>query len=199
MSHLHSFASALVLLLIVTDPLGNACVVIELLRATPQRRRNWVISRECALATLMLWAMMWLGPAWLHALQLSRESLEISGGLILLLIAMGMVFPGLGTPLHASDAHAEPLLVPLATPLVAGPSAMATVTLLVARQPDAMATWTAALFAAMAIGWVLLLSAQALARQLGLPVLRAIERLAGMLLSAMAVDMLTHGLKQVWA
>lgn len=195
----HDFFSALIVLLIVLDPLGNVPVVLGLLRDVPGHRRVRIITRECLFAMLVLLLFMWAGDRLLHAMRLTDASLEIAGGVILFLIAIGMAFPGMGVSFSDPERGAEPLLVPLAIPMIAGPSALATVLLLAARQPDRGWTWAAAIGLSMGLVWLVLLSASTLARRLGKPGLVALERLMGLLLSAMAVEMLMSGLRNAWA
>ncbi len=194
----HDFFSALIVLLIVLDPLGNVPVVLSLLRDVPGPRRVRIITRECLFAMLILLIFMVAGDRLLHAMRLTDASLEIAGGVILFLIAMGMAFPGMGVSFSDADHGGEPMLVPLAIPMIAGPSALATVLLLAARQPDRGWTWAAAIGLSMALVWLVLLSASTLARRLGKSGLLALERLMGLLLSAMAVDMLISGLRRAF-
>ena len=101
----HDFLSAFIVLLIVTDPLGNVPVVISLLKDVPPQRRLWVISRECLIATAMLLIFMLLGERLLQAMRLTNESLEIAGGVILFLIALGMAFPSMGVNLDRKSTR----------------------------------------------------------------------------------------------
>lgn len=195
----HDFVSAFIVLLIVADPLGNVPVVLSLLKDVPRQRRLWVITRECAIATVMLLLFMLGGDALLKAMRLSQVALEIAGGVILFLIALGMAFPSMGVTVASAEPEGEPLLVPLAIPLLAGPSALATVVLLASRQPDRAWSWTAAIVLAMVVVWAVLASAQVLSRRLGPSGLVALERFMGLLLAAMAVEMLISGVQQVIA
>jgi MarC family membrane protein len=195
----HDFVSAFIVLLIVADPLGNVPVVLSLLKDVPRQRRLWVITRECAIATVMLLLFMLGGDTLLKAMRLSQVALEIAGGVILFLIALGMAFPGTGVSVASAETEGEPLLVPLAIPLLAGPSALATVVLLASRQPDRAWSWTAAIVLAMVVVWAVLASAQVLSRRLGPSGLVALERFMGLLLAAMAVEMLISGVQQVIA
>lgn len=194
----HDFFSALVVLLIVLDPLGNVPVVLGLLRGLPRSRRMRIITRECLFATLILLAFMAGGDRLLQAMRLTDASLEIAGGVILFLIALGMTFPGMGMGFSGPEGEAEPMLVPLAVPLIAGPSALATVLLRATRQPDQAWTWAAAIGVSMVVVWVVLLSADGLARRLGRSGLAALERLMGLLLTAIAVEMLLSGLRSAF-
>lgn len=191
----HDFFSAFIVLLLVLDPLGNVPVVLGLLRDVPRARRIRVITRECLLAMLILLAFMVAGDRVLQAMRLTDASLEIAGGVILFLIALGMTFPGMGVSFSGPDPGAEPVLVPLAIPLIAGPSALATVLLLASRQPEQAWTWAAAIGLTMVVVWLVLISASSLARRLGQSGLVALERLMGLLLTAIAVEMLISGLR----
>ncbi|CAN7504464.1 MarC family protein [Pseudorhodoferax sp. LjRoot39] len=195
----HDFVSAFIVLLIVADPLGNVPVVLSLLKDVPRQRRLWVITRECAIATVILLLFMLGGDVLLKAMRLSQVALEIAGGVILFLIALGMAFPGMGVSVASAETEGEPLLVPLAIPLLAGPSALATVVVLASRQPDRAWLWTAAIVLAMVVVWAVLASAQVLSRRLGASGLVALERFMGLLLAAMAVEMMISGVQQVIA
>ena len=127
------FLATVVLLLILLDPLGNVPLLISLLRPLAPERRQRVVLRENAVAALVLILFVFSGDAVLAILRLSPSALEISGGLILFLIAMRMVFPAYGRHEDDSTRDGEPLIVPIAIPMIAGPAALATV-LLTARQ-----------------------------------------------------------------
>jgi multiple antibiotic resistance protein len=147
---------------------------------------------------VVLLAFMWGGDWLLHVMHLSDTSLEIAGGVILFLIAMGMAFPSMGVSFSGPEEEGEPVLVPLAIPMIAGPSSLATVLLLASRQPERAWTWAAAIALSMVVVWLVLLSASALARRLGKSGLIALERLMGLLLAAMAVEMLISGLRNAF-
>ena len=195
----HSFASATILLLLITDPLGNIPIFVNSLRAVPPERRNRVILREVSIAFGVLLAFMFVGQSFLKAMSLSDVSLQIGGALVLFLIALRMIFPPAvqDTPEMAS----EPMIVPLAIPALAGPSAMATVLLLVSQAPERRMEWVAALTVTMVVCAVVLLLAERLQRLVGLRVVNAFERLMGLILVSISVEMLIRGLKslsQTW-
>ncbi|SDP70905.1 membrane protein, MarC family [Rhodoferax sp. OV413] len=194
----HDFLSALLVLLIVMDPLGNVPIVLSLLRDTPKERRFLVITRECLFALAILLVFMLVGDRLLHVMHLTDASLEIAGGVILFLIAMGMAFPSMGVSFSGPEQEAEPMLVPLAIPMIAGPSSLATVLLLASRQPERAWTWAGAITLSMVVVWLVLLSANGLARRIGKSGLIALERLMGLLLAAMAVQMLISGLRNAF-
>jgi MarC family membrane protein len=195
----HSFASALVLLLLVLDPFGSVPIYIAILRGVAPERRTRVALRELAIAFGVLLAFMFAGQGFLQLMHLSERSLEVAGGVILLVIAMRMVFASGGEIYAAEGGAGEPLIFPLAVPLLAGPSAMATVLLLASRQPERILHWVGALTAAMAISGAVLLSADRIRRLLGDSMVSAIEKLMGLVLTAIAVEMILAGLKRYFA
>jgi MarC family membrane protein len=190
----HSFLSALVLLLLVLDPFGSLPIFVSVLQGVPPERRARVALREVALAFCVLLAFMLGGQGFLSVMRLSERSLEVAGGVILLIIAIRMIFAG-GAEVYASDGQKEPFIFPLAVPLLAGPSAMATVLLLASRQPERLLTWVGALTLAMAVSGVVLLAADRIRRWLGASVVSALEKLMGLVLTAVAVEMVLAGLK----
>ena len=187
--------SATVLLLLVMDPFGNVPLVVSTLRAVPIERRLTVILRECLIAYGVLLAFLFGGHTFLKLMHLSDISLSIAGGVILFLIALKMVFSR-KPEANAGDAvGGEPFIVPLAIPAIAGPSAMATVMLMVSRDPGHKISWVLALSGAMLVTTLVLLSADRLQRLLGERVVQAFERLMGLVLTALAVEMLLGGIK----
>jgi len=186
--------SAAVLLLLVIDPFGNVPLVVSALSRVPEARRARVIVRECVFAYLILLAFMAGGRTFLALLHLSDTALTIAGGVILFLIALRMVFP---RPEGVfGDPHGgEPLLVPLAVPMIAGPSALATVMLLASREPGHLVPSVIALTAAMGVATAVLLGAHRLQAALGERVVIALERLMGLVLTALAVQMLLDGVR----
>ena len=191
----HTFASATILLLLITDPLGNIPIFVNSLRAVPAERRARVILREVLIAFGLLLSFMFVGQSFLKAMSLSDVSLQIGGAVVLFLIALRMVFPppAQDTPIP----EVEPLIVPLAIPALAGPSAMASVLLLVSQAPERRLEWVAALTVTMAVCAVVLLLAERLQRVVGLRVVSAFERLMGLILVSISVEMLIRGLKSL--
>jgi MarC family membrane protein len=191
----HDFASALILLLLVLDPLGGLPIFISIFKDVPPQRRRWVALRESAIAMAVLMIFMVMGNQILHLMRLSERSLEVAGGVILLMVAIRMIFLNPSEATSQTHAPREPFIFPLAIPLMAGPSALATVLLLASRQPDRIWQWTGALVCAVIICLVVLLSASWLNKVLGESVLTAMEKLMGLVLTAIAVEMILAGLK----
>ena len=192
----HTFLSALVLLLLVLDPFGSLPIFISVMRGVAPERRRRVALREAAIAFGVLALFMVGGQGFLGLMRLSERSLEVAGGVILLIIAVRMIFAS-GGEIYAPDGSGrEPLIFPLAVPLLAGPSAMATVLLLASRQPEKLMQWFAALTVAMTISALVLLGADRLRKLLGSSMVSAIEKLMGLVLTAIAVEMILAGLKR---
>lgn len=186
--------SAATLLFLVMDPLGNIPIFLSVLEDVAPERRTRVLIRELLLAFVVLVVFLFFGQYVLGFLQLSQHSIRIAGGIILFLIALKMVFPVKRSAHEVEEIQGEPLLVPLAIPMVAGPSAMAIVMLMATNNPDRMMDWLLALFAAWLLSSLILISANGLKRFLGQRGLIAMERLMGMLLIALAVQMLLEGI-----
>jgi len=192
----NDFLSAFILLLLVLDPFGALPLFIGVMSHVAPERRRHVAIRETAIAFVLLLAFLLAGPRFLHVMSLSQRSLEVAGGVILLIIALRMVFGQGDAAGVASPDGEEPLIVPLAVPLLAGPSAMATVLVHASRYPERLLTWSAALLAAMMVSLAMLLAAERLRRWLGDPLIGAIERLMGLVLTAVAIEMILGGLKR---
>jgi MarC family membrane protein len=191
----HSFLSAFILLLLVLDPLGSLPVFIPIMRDVAPARRRWVAVREVLIAFGVLFAFMFFGEGFLRVMRLSERSLEVAGGVILLMVAIRMIFTPEGGVYGVPEGK-EPLIFPLAVPLLAGPSAMATVLLLASRQPDRVLTWVAALSCAMAVSGGVLLLCSRIRQWIGDSVVSALEKLMGLVLTAIAVEMILAGLKR---
>jgi MarC family membrane protein len=186
--------SAVVTLFLVMDPLGNVPLFLSVLKTVEPRRRRVVLLRELAIAYGVLIVFLLLGSSLLRFLGLEPEAVGIAGGIVLFLIALRMIFPSQGS-LSGEAIDGEPFVVPLAIPLVAGPSTLATLLLL----QSAPSSTAGSLMIAVTIAWTLsgavLLSSTVLYRMLGERGLIAMERLMGMLLVMVAVQMLLNGVR----
>jgi MarC family membrane protein len=191
-----SFFQAFVLLVLVTDPFGNVPIFVSALQSVPTARRWRVVVRECAIAFGLLLLFMFFGRNFLEALQLSEISLRIGGGVVLFLIALRMIFPQPGGIMGDVESDHEPFIVPLAIPALAGPSALATVLLFSSNNITDMLVHVSALSAVAVVWLVVLLSAERMQQALGHRVMTAFERLMGLVLTAMSVEMLLAGLRE---
>lgn len=190
------FLQAFILLTLVTDPFGNVPIFVSALAHVNPARRWRVVVRECGIAFLLLLVFMFFGKHFLNAMQLSEVSLRIGGGVILFLIALRMVFPQEGGVFGAVDDTHEPFIVPLAVPALAGPSALATVLLFSSDSRLDVVVHVAALVAVALVWLVVLLGAERMQRALGERAMTAVERLMGLILTAMAVEMLLAGIRE---
>jgi len=191
------FSTALLLFLVI-DPIGNIPAFLFILGSVPAERHRQVLVRELVIALGALVVFLFSGQYVLAALQVSQGSLGAAGGIILFLIALRMVFPVPKGVFGEESEIGEPFIVPLAIPLIAGPAAMATLMLLMARAPDEWPQWLAALLLAWSVSGVILLSTSRLANLLGRRTLMAIERLMGLVLTAVAVQMFIDGVGQAY-
>jgi MarC family membrane protein len=189
----YTFLSATILLILITDPVGNIPVFANALKHVAPERRAKVILREILIAFFLLLTFMFVGEGFLRVMNLSDLSLQIGGGVILFLIALRMVFPP--AAVLEAEIWEEPLIVPLAVPAIAGPSALATVLLLVSQQPERRLEWIAALCVTMLISAVVLVSAERIQRLIGSRLVVAVERLMGLVLVSVAIEMMLRGAK----
>ena len=188
-----TIASAALLLFLILDPLGNIPVFLGLLKPLSPARRRVVLAREMLIALGVLMLFLWGGRYALDLMHLRQESVSIAGGIVLFLIGLRMIFPP-PEGLMGDLPEGEPFIVPLAIPMVAGPSGMAAVMLMGSQEPDRMGAWRLALMIAWAATAAILFSATYLYKYLGGRALTAIERLMGMVIVAISVQMLLDGL-----
>lgn len=181
-------------LILVMDPLGNIPVFLAILRNYDTRTQTRIILRESLIAFLILVLFVFFGRYILHGLHITTPALSIAGGVILFIIALRMIFPS--EQKAAKEDFEEPLIVPLAVPLTAGPSAMAMVLLFVTRDPHHLWLVFLGVLIASAIFTVIMLFAPFLMKILGKRGLTAIERLMGMILTTIAVQMFLFGVAQ---
>jgi multiple antibiotic resistance protein len=186
--------SAAILLAIIMDPFGNIPLFHSLVGHYPRPRRLRAIARELVAAYLVLVLFLLAGEVILNYLGLKQPALGIAGGVILFIIALRMVFPSTRADGPLAGEEEEPFIVPLAVPMIAGPSAVAALLLLVSRDPGRLWSWFGALTLAWGFAALVLLASGFLMEMLGKRTLRALTRLMGMLLIMMSVQMLMDAL-----
>ncbi len=190
---------AALLLFIIIDPVGNAPIFSTVLRDLDGPAARRVILRESFIALGIMLATLFAGSTLMGWLGLTQSALGLAGGIILFLISLRMIFPLPGGVFGENEVHAGgasiPLVVPLAVPLLAGPSAIATLMLLAARDPQRMGSWALALGLAWVVSTAILLAAPWMGRVVGRNALEAVQRLLGMLLTAVAVQQFLDGWK----
>ncbi len=190
-----TFYTAAITLILVMDPLGNIPVFLSILKRFDAKTQKRIILRETGIAFLILTAFLFFGQYIMRWLHLTTSALSIAGGIILFLIAIKMIFPS-DKSSDADNNNEEPFIVPLAVPLTAGPSAMAIVLLFATHEPGKLATWFIAVLIASVVFLFIMLGARFLMRLFGNRGLIALERLMGMLLTTLAVQMFLSGLAQ---
>lgn len=188
------FSSATVLFLVM-DPMGNIPLFLSILKNVEESRRRKIILRELLIALGILMFFLFFGQQLLDFLHLEQDSVRLAGGIVLFIIALKMIFPKKNESIMGGLPDQEPFIVPLAIPLIAGPSALATLILMVRNDPSRMLDWTITLLLAWGISAAILLSAPFFYKLLRERGLAAIERLMGMLLIMISVQMLMDGIK----
>ncbi|MCG9698392.1 YhgN family NAAT transporter [Shewanella sp. Isolate11] len=184
--------SAAVMLFLIMDPLGNLPIFASILRHIEPKKRRRVLIRELIFALVIMLLFLYAGEAILSFLNLRSESVSIAGGIILFLIAIRMIFPQPGGVVGLA-AGEEPFIVPMAIPLMAGPSVLAALILLAHTDASRMTDWTIALVAAWGASAVILLFYKLFTKVLGEKGLTAVERLMGMVLVMISVQMFLDG------
>ncbi len=181
----------ILLLFIVLDPFGNMVTINSLLQEMEPGKRRMVMLRESGIALLILLAAVFAGETIMGALGLKPYALGIAGGIVLFMIAMGMVFPARRAGEEKDSG--DPFIVPIAMPFIAGPSTISLV-LLLAEKHDRL-TVAAAVLIAGSISAIILTLSPSIYAFLGVRGSRAMERLMGMLLVMMAVQMVLDGIR----
>ncbi len=145
-----SIWTAAIMLFLVMDPLGNIPIFLSVLSDVDKNRRRKVIIRELLIAFFIMLCFLFFGNSMMNTMSISRPSLSIAGGIILFIIAIRMIFPFRQRALMGDNPGSEPFIVPLAIPLVAGPSTIATVMLMSSNEPGRLLDW----LLAMTIAWL---------------------------------------------
>jgi len=181
-------------LFIIMDPLGNIPTFQSILKKFTTQQRVRIISRELVFALIILFVFLITGNKVMSFLGLGQPSLNITGGILLFIIALRMVFPfGESFAEKPSD---DPFIVPLAIPLIAGPSTIAVLLLLSSSQPDRLLEWIISLLIAWILATIILVLSPYIMGFLGNRGIKAVERLMGMLLILISIQMFLNGLAQ---
>ncbi|MGY8895342.1 MAG: MarC family protein [Gammaproteobacteria bacterium] len=192
-----TITSAIFLLFLIMDPFANVPIFLGLLKNIPAQRRRIIIIRELLIALFVLLLFMFSGQYILQLLQISESSLGVAGGVVLFLISLKMIFSG-SEDIFTNTPEGEPLVVPLAIPLIAGPSAIAAVILIMANDPNRWLDWGIALVVAWSLVGLILIFSEKFSHHISHKAFVAIERLMGILLTIIAVDMILDGIKKAF-
>lgn len=180
---------------LLMDSIGNLPIFLSILKDINPRRQRAIIMRELLIALGIIILFNFIGDALLGFLNVTMPTILISGGIILFLIALKMIFPVRRDPDVDIHHQKEPFIVPLATPLVAGPAVLAAVMLYSGQhKADSMLT-VGAIIIAWAASTLILLSSSLWKKLLGVRGLIACERLMGLILTLIAVQMFLEGLQ----
>lgn len=192
-----NLTSAVIMFFLIMDPLGNIPIFMTLLGKYEESKRRRIIIRESLVALVILSLFLFLGHNLLSVFSISQPALSISGGLVLFLIAIKMVFPIGEEGPFGRNPEGDPFIVPLAVPLIAGPSALSTVLIMVSKDSDRTFFWLGAIFIAWALSTLILYFSSAISRVLGPQMLAAIEKLMGLILTAISVQMFINGIEML--
>lgn len=183
-------ASLAILLFLIMDPFGNLVVINSLLKDLPSRQRQLTILREAGIATAILIMAVLCGGWFLELLGLKEHSLRVAGGIVLFIIALGMLFPSRRAIEESLDS--PPFIVPIAMPLIAGPSAISMVILFSEKESALLVMGAVGI--ASALSTLLLVASPFIIGFLGKRGSIALERLMGMLLIMISVQMILDGI-----
>ncbi len=185
--------SAAVMLFLIMDPLGNLPVFMSILKSIEPKRRRLILARELLISLFIMFVFLFSGQAVLDFLNVKQQAVSIAGGIILFLIAIRMIFPN--KTAHEEDANQpEPFVVPLAIPMIAGPSLLAALILIANQDPLRMIDWSIALFSAWGVSAAILMFSGVFFKLLGERGLIAVERLMGMILIMLSIQMFLDGI-----
>ncbi len=190
--------TAIGLLLLTIDPLGNVPCFISILQPVPPERRRAVVFRELFVALGLMLAFLVAGRQLMEGLGIRAEAISIAGAIVLFLVAIEMILPGQGRRGIGEGEDRDPFIVPLATPLLAGPSTLATI-ILITNKPNGLVTCLWAVLISWGVVFVILMSAPAIMKVIKERGARAVERLMGMLLVMLSVQMFLNGLREYLA
>lgn len=188
-----TIAAAAITLFLLLDAFGNAPIFLSILGTMPAAKRRTALLRELGFAFAILLIFLLFGRIILSALGITSPALSVAGGVVLFIVALRMLFPNVQGPLVSTD-HPDPWFVPMAVPLIAGPSSMAWVMLLATQHPDRMVDWVLVVVIAVGASGIVLLAANHLRDRISDQGLRIVERLVGMILVVIAVQMLMDGI-----
>ena len=192
MEWLQIWSSAIILIFVI-DPFGNIHVLLAVLKDLPRRRQFVIILREMLIGLSVMLVFLFFGRSFLSVFQLETAAIRIAGGIIFFVIGLRMVFPGDSGSIYSS--RGEPFIVPIAIPLIAGPSALATLILMTEGHPGQRLPVFMSLVIAWAVSSIILLLSPLIYRLLGERGLTALERLMGMLLLMLSVQMIIDGIR----
>ena len=185
-------ASMALMLFFMANPIGNVPVFVSLVKDFEFRHQRWILFRESIISLVLMYLFLFLGEPFLNTILIDQYAVELSGGILVFLIALNMIFPDHSEDSGPKATAREPFVVPIATPLIAGGGCFA-LTMILAKQAPAANVSLAIIIAWIPVIAIVVASAY-LQRILGRRGLVATEQLMGMLLMMLAVGLLLKGL-----
>ncbi|MDR0953571.1 MAG: NAAT family transporter [Elusimicrobiota bacterium] len=187
--------SAVITLILVMDPFGNIPMFITTLKKVAPERRTFILVREIVIALVIMVVFLFIGGGFLKLLGIEQYSLSIAGGIILFIIAVKLVFNSLDEEeAKGNPKDEEPFVVPLAIPLIAGPASLSMLLILSADVGATPFYVFISVMIASFLNAVILMLSFPISNLLGKRGLIALERLTGMLLVLMSVNMIMNGI-----
>lgn len=180
-------------LFLVLDPLGNTGIIASLISGFDQKMQRKILYREISVSLIIMMIVYWLGSYLLFYLNISHAAITITGGIIFILFAISLLFPG-SNLMNIKNLDEEPYIVPIATPLVVGPSSMATL-IIFSHEKDLWPNYLASILLAWVITGTIILMGPFLVAKLGNTCMKVVERFIGLICALVAVKMLLKGLK----
>jgi len=185
------FFSIFVTLFLIMDPFGNLPVIFSLLKDYDRKKRLSIIIKELLISLVVILIFIFFGKNLMTLLGLKEESISIAGGIILFLIAIKMIFPS-SEPMFGAEN--EPFIVPIAIPMIAGPSLLATLLLFSTNYDISVVLFSALL--AWTLSAVIILFFIFISKYIPYKFFTALEKLMGMILIALSVQMLLDGISK---
>lgn len=187
------FSISLVLFLIM-DPIGNISSFLNMVKGIPPKKQRLILIREMLIALLVMVIFNYIGEGIYDLLQISDPAVRLSSGVILFLIAVQILFPNL-TGIRENLPEEEPFIIPLAIPLIAGPSVLATI-MLYAHMEQSQPVMLLSILCAWVAALLVLFAAKPLYKMMGDNGLMACEKLMGMVLVLLAIQRFLDGVEQ---
>lgn len=178
---------------LVFNVIGNIPFFIAILKPYPEKRKNQILLRELFIALSILFAFAYFGDHIMHFLGITTGIVGVAGGILLFLIALTMIFPKHeigGAPQH------EPFIVPIAVPIMSGPGTI-TAVMVYSHQVPTMWHLALAIFLAWVPSLIIVMAASYIKYLVGEKGLIAFERFGGLLISLIAVQMISTGAIQL--
>ncbi|AGH81314.1 multiple antibiotic resistance (MarC)-like protein [Psychromonas sp. CNPT3] len=188
--------STAILIFFILDPFGNIPLLLSILKRIDKKQRSKIIIRELLIGLSILMVFLFFGEQFLSVFHLDTQAITLAGGIIFFSISFKMIFPDPNNEnMFAKKDNSDPLIVPIAIPMIAGPAALATLLVLAKTNPDHVGDLFISLLMAWGATFLVLLFSPNLYKILGEKGLGALEKLMGMLLLILSVQMFIDGVR----